>query len=145
MLGRAYKHLGRYAESAEAFAAAGRIEMSVQIMLEQAEALALQNGKSFDLKARELSLDALQQEPDNINALWFAGVAEFQFGNYRQSINHLSKLSSLSGTDEELNQSIRFYMEKAHAQLIAAGESVAPLDEILPVVASTPNIPSNVV
>jgi len=137
MLARAYKHLGQYAASAEAFAAAARIENSVQVMLEQAEALALQNGQKFDLKARELSLDALRREPDNMNALWFAGVAEFQFGNYRQSINHLSKLAAEAGNDKELDKSIRFYIEKAREQLIAAGETVLPLDEILPVVTST--------
>lgn len=134
MLGRAYKHLGRYAEAAEAFATAGNIEPNAEIMLEQAEALALLNGQKFDLKSRELTLDALQMDPDNVNALWFAGVAEFQFANYRQSIEHLSKLASAANADDEINQSIRFYIEKAREHLIAAGETVQPIEEILPAV-----------
>lgn len=146
MLGRAYKHLGRYADSAEAFATAASMEPNPQIMLEQAEALALKNGQQFDAKARELTLDALNMEPDNVNALWFAGVAEFQFANYRQSFEHLSKLAAVSGTDDELNKSIRFYLEKSREQLIASGESVPSIEEILPTVVTAPEkIASNVV
>lgn len=138
MLGRAYKHLGRYAEAADAFAAAAAMEANPQIMLEQAEALALENGQKFDAKGRELTLDALSMEPDNVNALWFAGVAEFQFANYRQSFTHLSKLASVASSDDELSKSVRIYLEKAREQLIASGESVPSIDEILPAVAATP-------
>jgi len=138
MLGRAYKYLKQYAESAEAFATAGRMEPDVQVMLEQAEALALLNGQKFDMKARELTLDALSLEPDNVNALWFAGVAEFQFGNYRQSITHLSKLTSVAGVDDEIKQSILFYIEKAREQLIAAGEPVPSIEEVLAVTPVAP-------
>jgi len=138
MLGRAYKYSKQYAESAEAFATAGRMEPGVQVMLEQAEALALLNGQKFDLKARELTLDALSLEPDNVNALWFAGVAEFQFGNYRQSIAHLSKLTSVAGVDDEIKQSILFYIEKAREQLIAAGETAPSIEEVLAVIPVAP-------
>ena len=138
MLGRAYKHLGRYAEAAEAFETASRSAPSVQLILEHAEALALKNGQRFDIKSRELTLDALNLEPDNVNALWFAGVAEFQFGNYRQSITHLSKLASVAEADDEINKSIRIYIEKAREQLIAAGETVPSIPEILPAVAAAP-------
>lgn len=134
MLGRAYKHLGRYSEAAEAFAAAGRMEPSAQLMLEQAESLALLNDQKFGLKARELTLDALRLEPDNVNALWFAGVAEYQHGNYRQSMAYLSKLTLAAGTDKEINQSIRFYIESAREKLIASGETVPPIEELLPTI-----------
>jgi cytochrome c-type biogenesis protein CcmH len=138
MLGRAYKHLGKYAEAAEALATASAVEPNAQLMLEQAEALALLNGQKFDLKARELTLDALKLEPDNVNALWFAGVAEYQFGNFRQSISHLSKLASVAKDDDEINQSIRFYIEQARQQLIASGETAPPIEEVLPLVAAAP-------
>lgn len=137
MLGRAYKHLRRYSEAADAFATAGRMEPNAQIMLEQAESLALANGQQFDLKARELTLDALRLEPDNVNALWFAGVAEYQYGNYRQSMTHLARLASAAGVDADINQSIRFYIENAREKLIAAGETVPSIEEILPITTAT--------
>jgi cytochrome c-type biogenesis protein CcmH len=93
MLGRAYKYLGRYEEAANAFATAGNVEPNAQIMLEHAEVLALNNGNRFDVKSRELVLDALRLEPDNVNAIWFAGVVEYQFGNYQRTLDHLTRLS----------------------------------------------------
>ncbi len=77
-------------------------------------------------------------EPDYVNALWFAGVAEFQFENYRQSFTYLSQLASVANADEEIKQSIRIYLEKAREQLIASGETVPSIDEILPAVTAVP-------
>ncbi len=138
MLGRSYKHLGRYGEAANAFAAASELEQSPQLMLEHAEVVALMNGQKFNEQARELALKALALAPDNINALWFSGVAEFQFANYRESIKYLSQLSSVAAQDPEVDRSIRFYISQAREQLIAAGEPVATMDELLPPVKAAP-------
>jgi len=131
MLGRAYKHIGQYVLSAEAFAQAVKIKPTAQLMLEQSESLALGNNQSFTPQARDLVMRALEMEPDNINVLWFAGVAEFQAGNYRNSIEHLSRLSAQAQQDQEINRSLRLYIDKARNQLIAAGEAVPTTDEIL--------------
>jgi len=138
MLGRALKHLGQYEKSADAFATALSQGANAQLMLEQAEALALANGQRFDAKGRELVLDALGLQPDNVNALWFAGVAEYQFGNFHESINHLTRLSAVADIDEEINQSIRFYITQAREQLLAAGEEVPTLEELLPATKTAP-------
>ena len=138
MLGRSYKHLGRYGEAANAFAAASELEQSPQLMLEHAEVVALMNGQKFNEQARELALKALALAPDNVNALWFSGVAEFQFANYRESIKYLSQLSSVAAQDPEVDRSIRFYISQAREQLIAAGEPVATMDELLPPVKAAP-------
>ena len=132
MLARSYKHMKRYGEAANAFAAASELEQNPQVILEHAEVLALMNGQKFNEEARELSLKALSLAPGNVNALWFAGVAEFQFANYRKSIEYLSQLSAAAANDAEVDRSIRAYIGKAREQLIAAGESVAAMDELLP-------------
>jgi len=131
MLGRAYKHIGQYVLAAEAFAEAVKINPTVQLMLEQSEALALGNNQSFTPQATELVMRALEMEPDNVNVLWFAGVAEFQAGNYRNSIEHLSRLSAQAQQDKEINRSLRLYVDKARNALIAAGEAMPTTDEIL--------------
>jgi len=141
MLGRSYKHLGRFGEAANAFATANQMEKNPQVLLEHAEVVALMNGQRFNEQARKLSLEALALAPDNVNALWFSGVAEFQFANYRESIKHLSQLSSVAAEDAEVDRSIRHYISQAREQLIVAGESVASMDELLPPVkkvAATP-------
>jgi cytochrome c-type biogenesis protein CcmH len=131
MLARAYKHLGRYDESAQAFTRAIELQPNAQLMLEKAEALALSNARVFNDEARDLVMRASALEPDNTNALWFAGVAEFQHANYRESIEHLSRLSSIAEEDADVNTSIRFYIDKARAELIARGEDVPEVAVLL--------------
>ena len=139
MLGRSYKYMGRYGEAANAYTAANALQLNPQVMLEHAEVLALMNDKKFNAEARELILKALTMAPDNVNTLWFAGVAEFQFGNYREAIEYLSQLSSVAAEDAEVSNSIRFYIEQAREQLIAAGEEVASMEELLPMTKSLPD------
>ncbi len=131
MLARAYKHLGQYVLSAEAFEQAVKMNPTAQLMLEQSEALALGNNQQFTPAARALVMRALELEPNNLNVLWFAGVAEFQAGNYRNSIDYLSQLSEQAKKDTEIERSLRIYIEKARNELIAAGEDVPTTDEIM--------------
>jgi len=131
MLGRAYKHIGQYVLSAEAFAKALESNPTAQLMIEQSESIALANNQRFTPEARNLVMRALEMEPGNVNVLWFAGVAEFQAGNFRESIDHLARLSDQAKQDQEINRSLRLYIDRARNQLIAAGESVPTTDEIL--------------
>jgi cytochrome c-type biogenesis protein CcmH len=131
MLGRAYKHLGQYMMSVNAFEQANKMAPNAQLMIEQAESMALGNNQRFTPEARALVMRALELEPDNLNVLWFAGVAEFQAGNYRNSIEHLSRLSDEAKKDPEVERSLRLYIDKARSQLIAAGEDIPTTDEIM--------------
>ena len=131
MLGRAYKHLGQYMMSVKAFEQANKMAPNAQLMIEQAESMALGNNQRFTPEARALVMRALELEPDNLNVLWFAGVAEFQAGNYRNSIEHLSRLSDEANKDPEVERSLRLYIDKARSQLIAAGEDIPTTDEIM--------------
>ncbi|MCK4710253.1 MAG: hypothetical protein KAU21_16670, partial [Gammaproteobacteria bacterium] len=107
-------------------------------MLEHAEVLALMNNQQFNDESRGLVLKALALAPDNVNTILFAGVVEFQMGNYRQSIEHLSQLSSEASQDAEVDKTVRFYIVQAREKLIAAGEEVASMDELLPASQSSP-------
>lgn len=131
MLGRAYKHLGQYVQSAAAYEQAMKLGPTAQLMIEYSEALALGNNQRFTEQARQLVMRALELEPDNVNVLWFAGVAEFQAGNYRSSIEHLSRLSEQARQDPDMSRSLRIYIDKAREALVAAGEELPTTDEIL--------------
>ena len=137
MLGRAYKHLKNYEPAVEAFAKAVDMSQNPQLMLEQAEVMALANNQRFTPESLVLIRRALELSPDNANVLWFAGVAEFQAGNYRDTIAHLSSLSDEARKDPDVDHSIRLYIEKARDALIARGETVPSMDEILPPSAET--------
>jgi cytochrome c-type biogenesis protein CcmH len=131
MLGRAYKHLGQYMMSVKAFEKANKMAPNAQLMIEQTESMALANNQRFTPEAHALVMRALELEPDNLNVLWFAGVAEFQAGNYRESIDHLSRLTDEAKKDPEVERSLRLYIDKARNQLLAAGEDVPTTDEIM--------------
>lgn len=132
MLGRAQKHLGKYELAAKAFAVAlEKDSANAQLMLESAEMIALTNKQTFIPEARDLVLKAYALEPDNPNALWFAGVAEYQHGNYRQAIDHLTTLLPLATGEEEVMSSIISIVTKSREQLIAKGEDVAELSALL--------------
>ena len=131
MLGRSYKHIQRYADSSNAFSKAIELEPSARLYLEQAEALALSNEKSFVGEPRELVMKALELAPDSINTIWFAGVAEFQSGNYGESIDLLIQLSAEANADPEIGESIRFYVTAAREKLVAQGQDIPSVEVLL--------------
>lgn len=132
MLGRAHKYLGKYDLAAKAFAVALEKDTgNVQLMLESAEMIALSNNQTFTAEARELALRAYALEPNNPNALWFAGVAEYQHGDYRQAIKHLTALLPYAESEEQVTKSVISIVTKSREQLIAAGEEVPELTELL--------------
>ena len=137
MLARAHKHLGQYVQASEAYAQVLKMNPSAQVMIERSEVIALANNQRFTPEARDLVMRALQMEPDNPNVLWFAGVAEYQAGNYRNSIDHLSQLSEQARQDAQVERSLRMYIDKAREALVAAGEQVPTTDEIMGATSTT--------
>jgi len=134
MLGRAQKHLGRHELAAKAFAVALETDaQNAQLMLELAEMQALSNDRKFTEQGRVLVLKALELQPDNPNSLWFAGVAEYQYGNYHQAIAHLKKVLPLVLGEEEVMKSIVDMIARSREALIAKGEDMPELVQILDV------------
>ena len=132
MLARTHKYLRKYDLAAKAFTVALEKDANnAQLMLETVEMMALNNNRSFTAEAREMSLKALSIQPDNANALWFAGVAEYQHGNYRQAIEHLTTLLPMAGGEQDVIKSVTAIVAKSREQLIAAGEEMPELEALL--------------
>lgn len=132
MLARARKYLGQNDLAVKAFNVAMESDPeNAQLMLEAAEVIALNNGRVFTPEARTLVLKAYELEPENANVLWFIGVAEYQQGNYRQAIKHLKKLLPMAGGEEDVLKSIVSIVSKSRQQLIAAGEDMPSLEDLL--------------
>ncbi len=132
MLARAHKYLGENELAAKAFAVAlERDADNAQLMLELAEVQALSNNRVFTKEGISLVQRAYELEPENPNALWFVGVAEFQNGNYHQAIAHLKKLLPLVLAEEDVMKSIISIIAKSRDALIAAGEDMPELVQIL--------------
>jgi cytochrome c-type biogenesis protein CcmH len=132
MLGRAHKYLGKNVLAEKAFEVAlEQDENNAQLMLELAEVVALNNDRKFTEKSRALVLKAYELEPDNPNALWFVGVAEYQAGNYHEAISHLVTLLPAAAGEEDVMKSIVTIVARSREQLIAAGEEMPELEELL--------------
>ncbi len=132
MLGRAHKFLGRYELAAKAFNVALETDTeNAQLMLEGAEMMALNNNRVFTPDARELVLKAYALEPNNTNVLWFAGVAEYQRGDYRQAIDHLMKMLPMTSNDDEVAKSVINIIAVSREKLIAAGNEMPELEALL--------------
>lgn len=132
LLARAYKHLGNYELAAKAFAVVlEKDKNNVPVMIESAEVMALNNNRSFTPEARALVMHAYELEPDNANVLWFAGVAEYQSGNYQLAIDHLVKLIPLVAGEEDVMKSIISIVTTSREQLIASGKEMPDLESLL--------------
>ena len=132
MLARAHKYLGQYGLAEKSFVVAlQQDENNAQLMLELAEVMALSNNRQFSEASRDLVLKAYALEPNNANVLWFSGVAEYQFGNYRQAIDRLTALLPMAGNEEDVVKSATAMIANSRQQLIAAGEEMPELEELL--------------
>jgi cytochrome c-type biogenesis protein CcmH len=132
MLARSHKYLQKYELADKAFAVAlEQDKENAQLMLERAEVMALGNNQNFSPEARDLVRKAYEIQPDNANALWFAGIAEFQYGNYRLALDRLTRLLPLVGDDQAVINSVMEVIAKSREQLVAAGEDVPELEELV--------------
>lgn len=132
MLGRSHKLLGRYQLAANAFKAALETDVkNAQLMLEAAEMIALKNERVFNEEARALVLKAYSLEPDNMNVLWFTGVAEYQFKNYQLAIKYLLQMLPMAKQDEDVFKSVIGIIAQSRKELIDAGNEMPELETML--------------
>ncbi|MBE0435863.1 MAG: c-type cytochrome biogenesis protein CcmI [Methylomicrobium sp.] len=95
MLGRSYKYMNRYAESAQAFSEAYRLlGDKADVMLQYADALAMANDGRLAGKPAELVAKALKLAPDDSTALWLSGMAKAESGKYDEALRHWQKLAA---------------------------------------------------
>lgn len=94
-LGRSYSVLGRYPESAEAYARANAISKNsnAELLIGETEALAMAT-EDHRLEGRptELLTLALKAAPDDPHALWLSGLAAAQRADYKSAEQHWHRL-----------------------------------------------------
>lgn len=138
MLARAHKYLGQYPLAEKSFVVAlQHDENNVQLMLELAEVMAMNNNRQFNAASRELVLKAYTLEPNNANVLWFTGVAEYQSGNYQLAIDRLTALLSMAPGEENVKKSAVAMITDSHQKLIATGKEMPELEALLGITTMT--------
>jgi len=97
LLGRSYMAMTRYAEAVAAFERAYAVTGDIpQVMLQYADALAMTENGRIGAKARALVERSLEIEPDNIAALWLAGLGAVEAAEPDLALTRLRRARELS-------------------------------------------------
>ena len=96
MLARSYKVMGRPLDAEKAYDRAGAyLDSDAQLLSDYADVSASNANGSFEGKPQILINKALKADPNNMMALWLAGTAEFNRGNYIHAIGFWERLAKL--------------------------------------------------
>ena len=126
MLGRSYAVLGRFGESAEAYAkAAARMPRDAQLLADYADALAMAQGRSLRGEPEKILARALAIDPLNVKARVLAGTAAFNRNDYSGAIRHWERILVTVPGESEMAQRVRASIAEAR-ELGAGRQAAAP-------------------
>lgn len=126
MLGRSYSYLQQHQKAADVFARLNRQQPdNIEIALQYANSLAMARGGRLQGEPVQLVSQVLQRQPDNTNALWLAGMAKVEEGDYPAAQAHWQKLAALLPADSEQAAQVR-QMLAALEQEMAQADNPAP-------------------
>jgi cytochrome c-type biogenesis protein CcmH len=128
MLAQAYKAMGRMAEAEKAFERAGSfIDNDAQMLASYAGVAAINNRGTLAGKPVMLIQKALKAGPDNATALWLAGAADLEAGEYTQALRSWDRLAARlpSGSDDARKLQRAIQDVRAKAALAAKAPVVA--------------------
>ena len=116
LLGRSYGALGRFAESADAYArAATRAPRDAQLLADFADALAMARGQTMLGEPEKLVRRALEIEPTNLKALALAGTAQYERKDFKGAANTWRRMLPLVPPDSEDARAIQSNVDEALA------------------------------
>ena len=100
MLGRSYAVLGRFAESAQAYArAVALVNDDAGLLADYADSLAMSRGGNLQGEPYQIIKRGLEFDPKNVKLLALAGSAEFQNKDYAAAVDYWER--SLAGMQGE--------------------------------------------
>lgn len=127
MLARSYGVLGRFAETASAYAkAAEQRPDDAQLLADYADALAMAQGRNLVGEPEKLVGRALRLEPNNVKALALAGTAAFERSDYRGALGYWRQALPFIPEGTGIADSIRSGIAEAEKRLGAPVASNAP-------------------
>ena len=127
LLGRSYSVLGRYPESADAYAkAAVRAPRDAQLLADFADVLAMARGQSLEGEPEKLVERALELEPNNLKALALSGTAAYARKDFKRAAAQWEKMLALVPPDSEDARAIRENVQEARS-LAGLGPAQGPI------------------
>ncbi|HCU90031.1 MAG TPA: hypothetical protein DGR97_08805, partial [Gammaproteobacteria bacterium] len=90
LLGRTYMALSRFDEAVPALARAHELAGDIpRVIIQYADALSMASGGAIDARVLALVNRALELEPENISALWLAGIGAAEAGETKKALAYL--------------------------------------------------------
>lgn len=124
MLGRSYGVLGRFADSAAAYAKAEKLfPKDAQLLADYADALAMSRGRELRGEPLALIERALEADPKNLKALALAGTAAFEKRDFALAVDYWQRILQTLPEDSDFTRSVQSSIADAKAQ---AGGAVPP-------------------
>lgn len=118
MLGKSYKYLQQYTKAADAFEKAYKLlGDKPDVMLQYADALSYIDDEQVTGKAADLAFKALALEPENPNALWLAGMAKAQAGEFVEAKKLWTKLAATLPEGSEALQETQNLLAKIDSKI----------------------------
>jgi cytochrome c-type biogenesis protein CcmH len=125
MLARSYSAIGRWNESAAAFAKAEALfPQDAQLLADYADTLAMAQGQRLQGKPEALVQRALKADGNNLKALALAGTVSFEKGEFDNAIQLWQRMLPLLPPDSEMGNSVRSSIREAQVKLGGAAKSV---------------------
>ncbi len=102
MLARSYKVMGRPKDAEKAYDRAGSyLDTDPQLLADYADVSASNANGSFEGKPQAIINRALKADPNNMMALWLAGTADYNRGDYKGAVKVWGRLAKLLPADSE--------------------------------------------
>jgi cytochrome c-type biogenesis protein CcmH len=125
MLGRSYAAMQRFPEAQRAFARALQLAPNdAQLLADQADVMAMLQGRNLEGEPLRLVQQALRADPSNLKALALAGTAAFERKDYVAAIDYWGKARAVAPPDSEFAQGLERGVAEARA---AAGTAAGPV------------------
>ncbi|MGL6110906.1 MAG: c-type cytochrome biogenesis protein CcmI, partial [Rubrivivax sp.] len=122
MLGRSYAAMQRFPEAQRALSRALQLSPDdAQILADQADVLAMLQGRNLEGEPLRLVDRALKNDPSNLKALALAGTAAFERKDFAGAVRYWTRARAVAPPDSEFGQGLERGLAEARAAAAAAG------------------------
>lgn len=127
MLARSLNALGQHAQAANAYAQLARLQpRDAGVIADQADALAMANGRRLDGEPYAIVRRALALDPSHPKALALAGSAEFERRNFAEAVRFWERALLILPPDAPMARSLRASVEQARSASAATPVAARP-------------------
>jgi cytochrome c-type biogenesis protein CcmH len=125
MLARSYKVMGRPKDAEKAYDRAGAyLDGDAQLLADYADVSASNADGNFEGKPQAIINRALKADPNNMMALWLAGTADYNRGDYKGAVQAWGRLAKLLPADSEDMKMIQGSIMEARGKANLPSESL---------------------